>query len=171
MNSNTAKAHFESWFLNTSEIISEISSKLISEIISETISKNLSKFIRFSLNANYVGHDKQVALFLFWSEPGGFNVSFFSSNTAKHFLAPNKVSLHVSEIVSGIISGTISEIISKNISEIISKLIAETIAELISEILPTLVVFLSWILLAGHYMQCALYLFWRAPNGFNFFDF
>ena len=68
---------------------------------------------------------------------------FFSSNTAKHFLAPNKVSLHVSEIVSGIISGTISEIISKNISEIISKLIAETIAELISEILPTSVVFLS----------------------------
>ena len=85
MNSNTAKAHFGSWFLNTSEIISETSSKLISEIISETISKNLSKFIRFSLNANYVGHDKQVALFLFWSEPGGFNVSFFSSNTAEHF--------------------------------------------------------------------------------------
>ena len=77
MNSNTAKAHFGSWFLNTSEIISETSSKLISEIISETISKHLSKFIRFSLNANYVGHDKQVALFLFWLEPGGFNVSFF----------------------------------------------------------------------------------------------
>ena len=142
MNFNTAKAHFGSWFLNTSEIISDIISKLISEIISETISKNLSKLIRFSLNANYAGHDKQVALFLFWLEPGGFNVSFFSSNTAKHFLAPNKVSLHVSEIVSGIISEIISEMISKIISEIISKLISETIAELISEILPTLVVFL-----------------------------
>ena len=109
MNFNTAKAHFGSWFLNISENMSETISKLISEIISETISKNLSKFIRFSLNANYVGHDKQVALFLFWLEPGGFNVPFFfSSNTAKHFLAPNKVSLHVSGIVSGIISEIIS---------------------------------------------------------------
>ena len=96
----------------------------------------------YPLNANYVGHHKQCALFLFWPEPGGLNVSFVSSNTAKRFLAPNKVLLHISEIIPEIISELFSEILSKTISELISKMLAELIAEIISEILPTSVLFL-----------------------------
>ena len=65
------------------------------------------------------GTTSNVRFFPSWPEPGGLNVSFVSSDTAKHFFAPNKVLFHISGIISEIISD-FSEILANIISEIIS---------------------------------------------------
>ena len=109
MNFNTAKAHF--WLL-----VSQYFRKYFRNYFQTYFRNYFRNYFQKSFQIYSLFFECQLrrarqASCAFPFLAGAWRIQrsfFFSSNTAKHFLAPNKVSLHVSGIVSGIISEIIS---------------------------------------------------------------